>query len=823
MKDERFPKIFGVLLVLFAIYLFIAFTSYLFTWKIDQNEVLNSSTVNILFGNEIEITNWLGRLGALVSHFFFYELFGLPSYIFVFLFAITGVSMMLRKPLARHRRTYAYALLLLLWGSTFLAFILVDPGLITRSGFSWGGGFGEYLSNNLNGIFGNIGMFLFLLFSLVIIAIWVFNPNFNDMTWERFVYQVRKTTGINLGFLGSGSAKVQEVVDQVDKAPDEALKPNFSQKFEQKQQQEIVTKGQHERDSSKNPMTKEPVKEGEPQLTFELKDKPKRPKPETLKTGEEGDLEISVPGENEQPVNKDQELSIQSENLDHLEPYDPTLDLPNYQHPNLEMLESYEDHKVEIDRAELEQNKDQIIETLLNYKIEIVKIKATIGPTVTLYEIIPAPGVRISKIKNLEDDIALSLAALGIRIIAPIPGRGTIGIEVPNKNKQIVSLKEVLASEKYQNAKMDLPIALGKTISNEVFVADLTKMPHLLVAGATGQGKSVGINTILMSLLYKKHPSQIKFVLIDPKKVELSLYNKIEKHFLAFLPGEEEAILTDVNKVVATLNSLCIEMETRYDLLKKATVRNIREYNKKFVDRRLNPNNGHRFLPYIVLVIDEFADMIMTAGKEVELPLGRLAQLARAVGIHLIIATQRPSVNIITGVIKANFPARIAYKVTSKIDSRTIMDGGGAEQLIGRGDMLLAVDAKIIRLQCAFVDTPEVERVIDFIGDQQGYPEAFLLPEYSTDDDKSPGGVNIDDLDDLFEDAARTVVQNQMGSTSMLQRRLKLGYNRAGRIMDQMEALGIVGPSEGSKAREVLIYDEIELNKFLEQILKKKF
>jgi len=511
------------------------------------------------------------------------------------------------------------------------------------------------------------------------------------------------------------------------------------------------------------------------------------------------------------------------ENMDHTEPYDPTLDLSSFEQPILQLLYDYADQQVEIDREELETHKDQIIETLLHYKIEITKIRATVGPTVTLYEIIPAPGVRISKIKNLEDDIALSLSALGIRIIAPIPGKGTIGIEVPNKKKQMVSMKEVLASDKFKRAKMDLPIALGKTISNEVFVVDLAKMPHLLMAGATGQGKSVGINSILMSLLYKKHPSQVKLVLIDPKKVELFPYSQLEHHFLAFLPNQDEPIITDTAKVIYTLNSLCIEMDNRYDLLKKASVRNIREYNEKFVQRKLNPLKGHRFLPFIVLVIDEFADLIMTAGKEVEIPIGRLAQLARAVGIHLIIATQRPSVNIITGVIKANFPARIAYKVTSKIDSRTILDTGGAEQLIGRGDMLLSVGGEMVRLQGAFIDTPEVEKVIEFISAQQGYPEPYFLPEFQGDDpENARADLKYTDLDDMLEDAARLIVSNKQGSTSMIQRRLRLGYNRAGRIMDQLESLGIVGAADGSKPREVLIYDEQELERYLADLRSKK-
>jgi S-DNA-T family DNA segregation ATPase FtsK/SpoIIIE len=526
---------------------------------------------------------------------------------------------------------------------------------------------------------------------------------------------------------------------------------------------------------------------------------------------------VVVPGPTTEQGSLFPEMAAAQPNEHFSEPYDSTLELGSYEYPVMMLLKDYADQKVEIDRAELEANKDQIVETLLNYKIEIVKIRATIGPTVTLYEIVPAPGVRISRIKNLEDDIALSLAALGIRIIAPIPGRGTIGIEVPNKSKQIVALKELLMHEKFNRSKMDLPIALGKSIANEVFVVDLAKMPHLLIAGATGQGKSVGINAILLSVLFKKHPSQVKLVLIDPKKVELFPYARLLYHFLAFLPGQEEPITTETTKVIHTLNSLCIEMDTRYDLMKKAHVRNITEYNEKFVARRLNPNNGHKFLPFIVLVIDEFADLIMTAGKEIELPIGRLAQLARAVGIHLIIATQRPSVNIITGVIKANFPARIAYKVSAKVDSRTILDASGAEQLVGRGDMLFSVGGDMLRLQSAFVDTPEVEDVIEFISRQNGYPDPYYLPEYHGDDDgQGPGGTfDPSDMDDMLEDAARLVVQSQHGSTSMIQRRLKLGYNRAGRIMDQLEAIGVVGPAEGSKPREVLLYDEAELDRYL--------
>jgi S-DNA-T family DNA segregation ATPase FtsK/SpoIIIE len=495
--------------------------------------------------------------------------------------------------------------------------------------------------------------------------------------------------------------------------------------------------------------------------------------------------------------------------------YDPVLDLRNYKYPTLDLLENHGNDRIVQDVSELEENKNQIIHTLRNYDIEIQKIFATVGPTVTLYEIIPAPGVRISRIKNLEDDIALSLAALGIRIIAPIPGKGTIGIEVPNFKKTVVSMKALLNSDRFVNSKFTLPIAIGKKIDNENFIVDLTSMPHLLMAGATGQGKSVGLNAILVSLLYKKHPSQLKLVLIDPKKVELSIYKSIEKHFLAKLPGEEEAIITDTKKVIHTLNALCIEMDNRYDLLKEAGTRNIKEYNHKFINRKLNPEKGHQFLPFIVLVIDEFADLIMTAGKEVEMPIARLAQLARAVGIHLIIATQRPSVNIITGTIKANFPARIAFKVSSKIDSRTILDIGGAEQLIGKGDMLISYNGELTRLQCAFVDTPEVDKITDFIGDQQGYTEAFMLPEYVDEKEFENKTFDANDRDPLFEDAARLIVQSQSGSTSLLQRRMKLGYNRAGRLMDQLEAAGIVGPNQGSKVRDVMVKTDAELQQYL--------
>ncbi|MCP3931845.1 MAG: DNA translocase FtsK [Bacteroidetes bacterium] len=798
INDERVPKLAGILFLFIALYLTIAFTSYLFTWHIDQDRVLRFSW-RLLMEGDLQMANWLGRLGAIVSNMFFYWWFGLASYVFVFLFSIFGLSLIKRSSLRRHLAILRNSAIVLVFLSIFLGFIF------SSSDFPWGGAFGESVSTWMESFVGTAGMIVLYLFLIIVTLIWVFNPNFHEMTFRKATYETKQYFADLLG--GRRPKKPSKTVKKEVKA----LRPKISNS------------------TDKSDQAGGELKDG--QLQFELGEA-KKTKKKSLKPGEtELEIQEPMPGQPlemnkpQGPAVKDSPIpEIQKDNLDHLEPYDPKLELSTYEHPVLALLDDYSEQKVEIDRAELEANKDQIIETLLNYKIEIVKIRATIGPTVTLYEIVPAPGVRISKIKNLEDDIALSLAALGIRIIAPIPGKGTIGIEVPNKKKQIVSMREVLASEKFKLAKMDLPIALGKTIANEVFVADLAKMPHLLVAGATGQGKSVGINAILMSLLYKKHPSQIKLVLIDPKKVELFPYSKISHHFLAYLPEQDEPIVTETTKVVHTLNSLTIEMDQRYDLLKKAHARNIKEYNQKFINRKLNPKKGHRFLPFIILVIDEFADLIMTAGKEVELPIGRLAQLSRAVGLHLIIATQRPSVNIITGVIKANFPARVAYKVTAKVDSRTILDTGGADQLIGMGDMLLSVGGDMIRLQCAFVDTPEIERVINFIAEQRAYPEPYFLPEFHGDEDEiqGGGGLKYSDLDDMFEDAARLIVQNQHGSTSMIQRRLKLGYNRAGRIMDQLEAMGIVGPSEGSKAREVLVYDEMELERYLKDIRNRK-
>jgi S-DNA-T family DNA segregation ATPase FtsK/SpoIIIE len=802
VNDERIPKLLGILCIFFTIYLFIAFTSYLFTWQEDQASVLHFSW-RLLLESGVEIDNWLGRLGAIISNMFFYWGFGVPSYVFVAILYFSGTALIKRIPLKNRWPRFRQWLLLMAIFSVFLEFVA------GQALFPWGGSFGEGVSAWLISFVGTVGMIILLLFLLLATIIWNVNPNFNEITPQNAVKDTQK-------YLNSW------LTDKLNGRSANANRRSPSTQGKESTNKEIATLRPGQRHATDEKNTAAAQSDEESQLSLNLPKEAGLQKPASLKAGD-AELEIETSAEKTPtagPAPVQRKLSIQEEDDDHSEPYDPTQELSKYQPPTLELLKDYSDKRIEIDRAELEANKDQIIETLLNYKIEITKIIATIGPTVTLFQIVPAPGIRISKIKNLEDDIALSLSALGIRIIAPIPGKGTIGIEVPNKTKQTVSMKEVLASERFAKVKMDLPIALGKNISNEVIVVDLAKMPHLLVAGATGQGKSVGINAIIMSLLYKKHPSQIKLVLVDPKKVELSLYAKLKSHFLSYLPTQEEPITTETNKVIHTLNSLCIEMDERYNLLKKAASRNIREYNEKFVQRRLNPLKGHRFLPFIVLIIDEFADMIMTAGKEVELPIGRLAQLARAVGIHLIIATQRPSVNIITGVIKANFPARIAYKVSSKIDSRTILDSGGAEQLIGRGDMLLSVNGEVIRLQGAFVDTPEVEEVTNFISMQKGYPEPHYLPEYHGDDEEIQGahGLTFADLDEMFEDAARLIVQNQHGSTSMIQRRLRLGYNRAGRIMDQLEALGIVGPSEGSKAREVLIYDEIELEKYLSDL-----
>jgi DNA segregation ATPase FtsK/SpoIIIE, S-DNA-T family len=833
-NDERVPKIVGALLLFLAAYMTIAFTSYLFTWA-DDMSLVQPPTLDNFLSSEAEYTNWLGRLGAFASHWLIDWSFGLPSFILIYLAFVYGWAYMRSEDVEYLKIRRRYLLLLMVFLSILLAF------LFQRFEFNFGGTFGRGISLWIVSFVGNIGMVLILLLLAFALITWNFNPNYKEMTYE----QAKEGTKGWLNDYFSRRFRAREVPVATRRTRNAAAQAESTEDMDIVVPTVVTTSKVYNSIDSIDDTVREldPLEDatGENaegvldengQLAFNI-----NRNVEMQQRGKTGDTTLEIeevlpePQASADPELARMEALVAQQNIaarpqpvEYQGPYDPTLELSHYEYPVTPLLVDYSDQKVEVDRAELEANKDQIIATLLNYKIEIVKIRATIGPTVTLYEIVPAPGIRISKIKSLEDDIALSLAALGIRIIAPIPGRGTIGIEVPNKNKQIVSLREVLQSEKFKRTDMDLPIALGKTISNEVFVADLTKMPHLLIAGATGQGKSVGINTILMSLLYKKHPSQVKIVLVDPKKVELFPYAALENHFLGFLPDQKEPIITDTSKVVHTLLSLCQEMDTRYDLLKKAGARNIKEYNEKFIARQLNPNNGHQYLPFIVLIVDEFADLIMTAGKEVEVPIGRLAQLSRAVGIHLIIATQRPSVNIITGVIKANFPARLAFKVSSKVDSRTILDTGGADQLIGRGDMLLSIGGDNIRLQCAFVDTPEVESVINFISQQQGFPEPYYLPEVNTGEGEFGGkeAFKPSELDDMFDDAARLVVESQHGSTSMIQRRMKLGYNRAGRIMDQLESMGIVGPSEGSKPREVLMYDVLELERFLSDLATKR-
>ncbi|MBK8192907.1 MAG: DNA translocase FtsK [Lewinellaceae bacterium] len=800
--SERVSKLFGIFLLFLSFYFLIAFVSYLFTWKNDHDIVFHFSWE--MFLADVQVDNWLGRLGAFLSDGIIYWGFGISSFGVVYLLYKFGLALIRRIPLSYLAITLQRTVILMVITSVVASFFF------QKFEFPWGGVFGQSISEYIQNFLGVIGTLALMLFALVATFVWSNNPNLEELSWQRAWEETQQAwTDLLAGNFGKRNMPPPPATRVKAEIPVPADKDT----------PEIKTATAEQTDG---------------QISFDLTqrsalfaDTP--PRPEPLKPGD-AELEISVtpppppvaPDESE--AYKPPVVAVQEDTPNLSEPYDPTLELSHYEYPHVQLLTEYDNQHLEIDREELEANKNQILQTLMYFKIEIEKIKATIGPTVTLYEIIPARGIRISKIKNLEDDIALNLSALGIRIIAPIPGKGTIGIEVPNKNRQTVGMRELLTNERFKRAKMELPVALGKTIQNEAFVADLTKMPHLLIAGATGQGKSVGINVILMSLLYKKHPSQVKLILIDPKKVELFPYAKLENHFLGFLPDQLEPIVTETAKVVHTLNSLIIEMETRYDLLKKAEVRNIAEYNDKFVARRLNPNKGHRFLPYIVLIIDEFADLIMTAGKEVELPIGRLAQLSRAVGIHLIIATQRPSVNIITGVIKANFPARIAFKVASKVDSRTILDTGGSEQLTGRGDMLLSVGGDIIRLQSAFVDTPEVERVIEFIANQRGFAEPFFLPEFHPDGE--PGGdakeFRFSEMDEMLEDAARLVVETQHGSTSMIQRRMKLGYNRAGRIMDQLESLGIVGPAEGSKPREVLYYSTDELERFLTELRNKR-
>ena len=830
-SDERTWKIMGTGSLLISIFLFIAFVSYFFTWKEDQDKVLNNQA-SFLADDEVRVANLLGRLGAYISHFFIYRGFGVASMLFCTFFFVVGINLLVNRKVFSIWRNLKYVTVGLLILSVAFAFIA------SSATFPFGGRVGDMISSWLVNFLGTIGTASLLLVVGASYLIWQFNPTFHIP--QRTTGQARD---INEDVSGDGEEALPQpapaslTINDAFAAKEEPAVPQKGNQLNGDGRMIINGSGSLEASESglkviEKELPEEELTINEPIVEQEIVDDIMHVNDEDIiaEEPEEEELPPPTPRKAKDPVIEDLELEIkiadevvgeeEGEGKDYsdLPPYEPTLDLRDYKYPKTDLLEAHGSEKIVQDPAELEANKNQIITTLKNYDITIQKISATVGPTVTLYEIVPAAGVRISRIKNLEDDIALSLAALGIRIIAPIPGKGTIGIEVPNHKKTVVSMKTLISSEKFTHNNFSLPIAIGKKIDNENFIVDLASMPHLLMAGATGQGKSVGLNAILVSLLYKKHPSQLKFVLIDPKKVELSVYRHIEKHFLAKLPGEDEAIITDTKKVINTLNALCIEMDNRYDLLKEAGARNIKEYNEKFSKRRLNPQKGHQYLPFIVLVVDEFADLIMTAGKEVEMPIARLAQLARAVGIHLIIATQRPSVNIITGTIKANFPARIAFKVSSKIDSRTILDAGGAEQLIGKGDMLISYNGEITRLQCAFVDTPEVEKIVDFIADQRGYPQAFMLPEYVDEKDLEKGDFDSSDKDPLFEDAAKLIVQNQVGSTSLLQRRMKLGYNRAGRLMDQLEAAGVVGPNQGSKAREVLIKTEAELHDYLENL-----
>ena len=815
VKDERTSKIAGLILLLLTLFLFVAFTSYLFTWQEDQDKVQLWRT-HLFSTNDVKVNNQLGFIGAFVAYQIMFNGFGLAAYLFCAFTFVIGVNLFFTKPIFSVWRNVRYVLLGLLVLSTCFAFM-------TRgAAFSWGGALGEYSSSWLIKLIGSFGTGAILLIAGLSYVIWRFNPQFNVPNFDFLIPKKKE-------------------IPFVSEDDEEAIKQEWDLNNPQPGVEEAPTGNRLKNNAfAENGISVIMPEENSLEASDELGSLHQGGKlfiddlaPSLIEETNEGDdsgvdlapdftdLDDELLEDLDLEVNEGvKEAVVSAATIGSLATqYDATLDLKNYKYPSINLLETHGSEKIVQDPEELETHKNQIIATLKNYDIAIQRIAATVGPTVTLYEIVPAPGVRISRIKNLEDDIALSLAALGIRIIAPIPGKGTIGIEVPNIRKSVVSMKTLLASEKFQTSTFSLPIAIGKKIDNENFIVDLAAMPHLLMAGATGQGKSVGLNAILVSLLYKKHPSQLKFVLVDPKKVELSLYRVIEKHFLAKLPGEEDAIITDTKKVINTLNALCIEMDNRYDLLKEAGCRNIKEYNEKFTARKLNPEKGHQYLPFIVLVVDEFADLIMTAGKEVEMPIARLAQLARAVGIHLIIATQRPSVNIITGTIKANFPARIAFKVSSKIDSRTILDAGGAEQLIGKGDMLVSYNGEITRLQCAFVDTPEVDRVCSFISEQKGYPQAFLLPEYMDEKDMESGsGFDPNERDPLFEDAAKLIVSAQQGSTSLIQRRMKLGYNRAGRLMDQLESAGIVGPSQGSKPREVLYRTDAELYDFLQNL-----
>jgi len=809
-RDGRYSFIVGIFVLFFAAYLLLAIISYFFTWENDQSFIWQ----RVFSSSLISVDNWTGKVGAFLSNMLVNKGFGLAAIGIPFILMLVALRILKFRPYPL-RKTLQNLVLGIILLSVILGFAFGDAKGVFGSGL--GGEHGYFVSKWLSAFIGSLGTLFVLVFAIILYAI--------SVNRDTIFYINRFFGSVSDLFKPKPVEATAETFDnepavvQTEMRNEEAkLKPMVKEKPIVRATETVQAKAAtftivRDHEEEEYPTEKEdfnestafPVSSFVSPNPFEVKEEPR----EKLEPIVLGDSKVKF------LVEQTAEEKEATDDMINSELYDPTLELSSYQRPPIELLEDYKsNHRVS--EEELMANKEKIVSTLGHYKIQIESIKATTGPTVTLYEIIPAPGIKISKIKNLEDDIALSLAALGIRIIAPIPGKGTIGIEVPNQKPDVVSMLSILKSAKFQESKFDLPIGLGKTISNEIYVVDLAKMPHLLVAGATGQGKSVGLNAILTSLLYKKHPSELKLVMIDPKKVELTLYSKIERHFLAMIPDADDAIITDTQKVINTLNSLCMEMDSRYDLLKKAQVRNIKEYNEKFISRRLNPNNDHRFLPYIVVVIDEFADLIMTAGREIEMPIARLAQLARAIGIHLVIATQRPTTNIITGVIKANFPARIAFRVSSMIDSRTIIDQPGANQLIGRGDMLVSNGSDLTRVQCAFVDTPEVERITDFIGNQRAYPTAYLLPEYIPEGQgDAAASVDLDKRDALFDEAARLIVMNQQGSTSLIQRKFSIGYNRAGRLIDQLEAAGVVGPFEGSKARQVLIMDELSLEHLL--------
>jgi S-DNA-T family DNA segregation ATPase FtsK/SpoIIIE len=805
LKNEQARKVFGFLLLVLTAVLFISFVSFFFSWKSDQ-DFLAGGDWKLFKANHGKVENAMGLVGARLGYFFIHNGFGMAAFALLPYIAFSGLFLLFGYRPFSLLRIAIHTILFTAWFSLTLGFIF-HPWFPLM-----GGTFGYFGIAKLNQMIGWPGSLIFLISYAVVYVMLFLNLNPFDR-----IKLPSKSPEMEEAPEAENNSGAQIIEDD----PDEVIEP------ETESDPDIIFIDEEDEidyqpvDVAALPPIELKIKEEPPAVVTQPEPVVEQePKPQIIELGGDENFQIEVKTDNPDEFVEENLGDTATDHFGIDTTYDPKLELRDYRHPSLDLLNDYGSKKQEIDMDEIENSKTMIIDTLKNYNIGISKIMASVGPTVTLYEIIPAPGVKISKIKNLEDDIALSLAALGIRIIAPIPGKGTIGIEVPNKNPEMVPMKGVLASKKFQEADMQLPVALGKTISNEIFVTDLAKMPHLLMAGATGQGKSVGLNAILVSLLYKKHPAYIKFVLVDPKKVELTLYNKIERHFLAKLPGDGEAIITDNTKVINTLNSLCVEMDNRYKLLQDAMVRNIVEYNARFLERKLNPQNGHKFLPYIVVVIDEVADLMMTAGKEIETPIARIAQLARAIGIHLILATQRPSVNVITGMIKANFPARIAFRVTSKIDSRTILDANGADQLIGKGDMLYSGGNEMIRLQCPFVDTPEVERIVEFIGEQRAYSTAFILPEVKDESGEGRGNESFDpnERDDLFEDAARVVVQNQIGSTSLIQRRLKIGYSRAGRLMDQLEDAGVVGPNLGSKAREVRIPDESSLEQFLNNL-----